>query len=86
MNTQERITSLKQALELLNNNILISKPYGSPSSLYIKQGDMILVLNTNKRYFITLSQFQEDFLLGDFYIFQNGEETEIDQEHKNLRQ
>ena len=86
MNNSNSITSYEQALDLLDNYLLISKPYGSSSLIYQKKDDKILVFNQNAKYYISFEKFREDFHLSKFYIFKSLDELEIDQEHHNLRQ
>lgn len=81
------IPNAKLALELLNQHILISKNYGGNSSLYVKASNKnILVINQNKKYYITEEQFYDDFNLSIFYIYKHLSDVEIDQEFRKLRQ
>lgn len=81
------IPNAKLALELLHQNILISKNYGGETSLYARSSNnSILVINKNKKYYITEEQFYEDFNLATFYIYKNLNDLEIDQEFRKLRQ
>ena len=81
------IPNAKIALELLKQNILISKNYGGASALYAKASDnSILVINQNKKYYISKEQFCNDFNLSIFYIYKNLNDIEIDQEFRKLRQ
>ena len=81
------IPNAQLALELLKQHILISKNYGGESSLYTKASNkQILVINQNKKYYITEEQFYNDFNLSIFYLYKHLSEVEIDQEFRKLRQ
>lgn len=84
--SNNKINNYKNALQLLNNYILISKSYGCNSCLYTLSNNMILVINNTRKYYITKEQFINDFNLSDFYIYKSLSEIEIDQEFRKLRQ
>lgn len=84
--SNNKINNYKNALQLLNNCILISKSYGCNSCLYALSNNMILVINNTRKYYITKEQFINDFNLSDFYIYKSLSEIEIDQEFRKLRQ
>ena len=87
MTSNNKIESVKVALVLLNNYLLISKPYGASSKIYVLASNgSILVINENLKYYISKEEFQEEFNLAPFYIYKNLDEIEIDQEFRNLRQ
>lgn len=87
MNNYKEITSYEIALKLLDNYLLISRPYGDASSLYAKASDgSILVINQNTKYHISKEEFQSHFNLARFYIYKDLNEVEIDQEFRSLRQ
>lgn len=82
-----QIKTASIAIELLKQNILISKAFGGVCSLYVKMTNgSILVINKNQKYYITKEQFIEDFNLSTFYIYKNLNDVEINQEFHNLRQ
>ena len=84
---KQNIPNAQLALELLKQNILLSKNYGGESSLYVKAANKhILVINQNKKYYISEEQFYNDFNLSTFYIYKPLSEVEIDQEFRKLRQ
>ena len=87
MTSNNKIESVKVALVLLNNYLLISKPYGASSKIYaLASNGSILVINENLKYYISKKEFQEEFNLAPFYVYKNLDEIEIDQEFRNLRQ
>jgi len=87
MNELQEIKSYEIAIKLLDNYLLISRPYGEASSIYAKASDgSILVINQNIKYYITKEDFKEHFNLARFYIYKDLNEVEIDQEFRNLRQ
>lgn len=87
MTSNNKIENVKVALTLLNNYLLISKPYGASSKIYaLASNGSILVINENLKYYISKDEFQEEFNLAPFYVYKNLEEIEIDQEFRNLRQ
>lgn len=87
MTSNNKIENVKVALVLLNNYLLISKPYGASSKIYaLASNGSILVINENLKYYISKKEFQEEFNLAPFYIYKNLDEIEIDQEFRNLRQ
>ena len=87
MTNNNKIESAKLALLLLNNYLLISKPYGQSAKIYALMSDgTILVINENLKYYISKNDFLNDFNLSPFYIYKNLDEVDIDQEFRNLRQ
>lgn len=87
MTSNNKIENVKVALTLLNNYLLISKPYGASSKIYaLASNGSILVINENLKYYISKDEFQEEFNLAPFYVYKNLDEIEIDQEFRNLRQ
>ena len=87
MTSNNKIENVKVALVLLNNYLLISKPYGASSKIYaLASNGSILVINENLKYYISKKEFQEEFNLAPFYVYKNLDEIEIDQEFRNLRQ
>ena len=87
MTSNNKIENVKVALVLLNNYLLISKPYGASSKIYaLASNGSILVINENLKYYISKEEFQEEFNLAPFYVYKNLDEIEIDQEFRNLRQ
>ena len=87
MTSNNKIENVKVALVLLNNYLLISKPYGASSKIYaLASNGSILVINENLKYYISKEEFQEEFNLAPFYVYRNLDEIEIDQEFRNLRQ
>ena len=81
-----KVKDANTALQLLKHYLLISKAYGCDSCLYALSKDRILVLNQNKKYYISFDDFKKDFNLSDFYVYKNLNEIEIDQEFRKLRQ
>ena len=87
MTNNNKIESAKLALLLLNNYLLISKPYGQNSKIYALMSDgKILVINENLKYYISKNEFVNDFNLAPFYIYKNLDDIDIDQEFRSLRQ
>lgn len=82
----EQITNVKDALEFLDNYILIAKNYNIKSCFFIKSNDKILVINENSKYYISRKDFINDFNLFTFYIYKSFDEIDIDQEFHTLRQ
>ena len=82
----EQIINLNEALELLNNNILIASNYNIKRMLFIKSNNKILVINENIKYYITIQEFINDFFNYKFYLYKNLEDLDIDQEIRSLRQ
>lgn len=81
------INDINEALTLLKEHNLISKPYGGKPIMYSLQENKILVVNNNLKTYISLEQFKEDFKNSVFYYMDvDTKENEIIQEHISYRQ
>ncbi len=83
----KQITTLKEALYLLKEGeCFISRSFGNTLTYYYYRNGVIYLRNANLKANISLDEFIDAFDKGKFYLFENEEEIEIDQNDKYWRQ
>lgn len=83
----DEIKDVKQALSLMKNYVLLSKPYGGSPLYYILKDDYIMVVNDNLKAYITIDDFISAFHESKFYILKDSfDQLVIKQEFIKLRQ
>ncbi len=83
----EKINKYEQALEFLKNGeVLVSTSFGGPYTFYYLKEKNIIIRNDNLKAIISLEEFKDVFLQGDFYLYEVEDEIEIDQNDPYWRQ
>jgi len=87
-----KITSAKEALQLLKTHVLVSKVQGQEPLYYMLSVDgTVIVTNDTRKYNISQDDFFYNFYDAEYYIYKSLKEladmdVEIDQEFRKLRQ
>lgn len=83
----KKIESWALAVSLLKEGeVLVSRSFGNETTYYYYRNGLISVRNKNLKAFMSLEELQCAFSEGKFYLFENEEEIEIDQNDKYWRQ
>ena len=82
-----KIETWENALSLLKEGeCLVSRSFGKEINYYYYRNGKICLRNKNLKAFMSLEELKEAFSKGKFYLFENEEEIEIDQNDKYWRQ
>lgn len=82
-----RINNFQEAMQLIKEYTLISKPYGSKPIFYCLYDGKIMMINNNLKTFTTADEFEEHFNNSIFYYQEiDVDEIEIFQDYIKHRQ
>ncbi len=82
-----KISSWENAISLLKEGeCLVSISFGKNATYYYYRNEKVIIRNKYLKAFLSLDEFKNDFQEGEFYLFENQEEIEIDQNDKYWRQ
>ncbi len=83
----KKVSTFDEAIELLKQEqILVSTSFGGPLTFYYLSNGCITIRNDNLKAKISLMDFQDAFLKGEFYLYEVQNEVEIDQNDRYWRQ
>lgn len=83
----KKIDTYELAIYLLKQGeCLVSASFGDKVNYYYLRNNKISLRNENLKAFLSLEEFKEAFNNGKFYLYENEEEIEIDQNDKYWRQ